>query len=509
MVSMKHFTTLSRKIFLVILVINIGGLTILFFQAHRSGHTLLTTFAHERALAALDISYRQFSDIMKHGTDVQVADHSSTLESTEFRIRSVLLDSAGVVFSHSPKTSFQRMFPPLSDFHVLPDNPDILYLKDPENGRQHESILKPLFNDKACRSCHKGGHRILGYLGVEVQLDDLHEIAGIHKTTNIIISILLFMGLTLVVYLSLNTLVVRRIRRLQQSMETIIQNIPSLKDGKFIESPVHVKEMTGDEVSSLLHSFHHLVIELNAAQQEIHELHSNEMKRLDQLATTGEMAASIAHEIRNPLAGVSAALQIIERKWPAGDPQIALFPEIQTQLARINSAIKDLLSYAREKTPQMVEVSLHSLLDRSISMLEPVAYEHSILIQKQFHAEFDLVLVDAAMIQQVIWNLGMNAIQSIPKERSGNVIFSSHNEGSALILSVEDNGTGIPTEIVNKIFKPFYTTKHAGTGLGLAICRKILSLHGAEISVESVEDEGTVVRIKCRTWSGSSVHEAA
>jgi PAS domain S-box-containing protein len=225
-----------------------------------------------------------------------------------------------------------------------------------------------------------------------------------------------------------------------------------------------------------------------------------EMKRLQRdfseakhLAELGRMAASIAHEIKNPIAGLRGAMEMMSMQHMQGDPRFEIFQEALSQIRRLDSLVKDLLSYAKpvKLNTQPVEVSL--ILDAVLSQVRDALEQGGVEIGIDLEAGLPAVMADPFLIQQVFVNLIMNAVQAM--EGGGRIVLEGQQINHRVILKIEDDGNGIKQSDLAHIFEPFYTTKHIGTGLGLSIVKRILRAHEGDCEVDSEEGRGTTFTI--------------
>lgn len=221
------------------------------------------------------------------------------------------------------------------------------------------------------------------------------------------------------------------------------------------------------------------------------EQHQLEMARRESLAQLGEMGAMLAHEIRNPLAGIKGFAQVIEKK-PQDERNGGFARRIVTETQRMETLVSDLLVYARSDQEFMTTVDLSEVVAHTATLL---SYEAEQLHVKIISKCPDGVLIagNRDRLGQVLLNLGKNAIQAMPD--GGTLQITAGVVGRHLLIKVSDNGHGITQEDMSRIFEPFYTTKARGTGLGLALCRKIVEEHGGKITVQSAVGQGTSVSI--------------
>jgi len=214
----------------------------------------------------------------------------------------------------------------------------------------------------------------------------------------------------------------------------------------------------------------------------------------ESLAEVGELAAQVAHEIKNPLAGISAAIQIIADTFPETDPRTAVFGEILSHIHRLDNTVQSLLSYTRLYRPHLQETGLDLLLDSTLSMLAASEIFSDITVLRDIPEGLGPVVADRQQFVQVMMNLLLNSAQAVVKNRD--ILVSARRSDPFVTITVTDYGAGISPETVKQVFRPFFTSKNKGTGLGLPIARKIIEAHGGRITVDSTPGEGTTVRIR-------------
>lgn len=250
-----------------------------------------------------------------------------------------------------------------------------------------------------------------------------------------------------------------------------------------------VESVPHDEIGTLSAAFNDMASALKKSAEEVEQLHQREIARAAQLASVGELAAGIAHEIKNPLAGVSSGIDLLEKNLADHPSTGTLIGQIRSELRRMDRAIRDLLSYARPRDPEVGWVSPRLLADRVVSLIRPQAEAAGVRVEHRASKLSHRVRVDPELITQALVNLAMNGIQAM--ERGGVLTVSVEERGEEIHISVSDTGKGIPEENLEKIFRPFYTTKHRGTGLGLAISRTIVERHLGRMAVESTSGLGS------------------
>jgi len=222
----------------------------------------------------------------------------------------------------------------------------------------------------------------------------------------------------------------------------------------------------------------------------------DELAHRDNLAALGEMAAAVAHEIKNPLAGIAGACKMIGRVFPPDDPRSEVITEVQDQVRRLDRTIREMLTFARPTTPRLTEIDLSEFVGRMMRVLgeEPMLKAHEVVIEIP---DGLLVRADPQLIENIIVNLLLNAGQAIEGE-GGRIVLRATENADETVIAVEDNGRGIPDDVLPCLFKPFFTTRTRGTGLGLTIVRKFVGLMGGRIEVSSTLGSGTTFRILLR-----------
>lgn len=201
------------------------------------------------------------------------------------------------------------------------------------------------------------------------------------------------------------------------------------------------------------------------------------------LAALGEVAASIAHEVRNPLAGISGAIQVLSQEKPPEDPELEILKEILNEIQRLDSRVNDLLLYARPSIPAREPARPRDLLKSTLAVMSEDPLFKKIKVTIDAPASLSPFPMDAEQIQQVVINLVLNALQTL--NGSGWIRLEARlAEGGSLEMAVEDSGPGVPEQIAGEVFRPFFTTRRNGTGLGLAISRKIVEAHGGSLNLE-------------------------
>jgi len=208
----------------------------------------------------------------------------------------------------------------------------------------------------------------------------------------------------------------------------------------------------------------------------------------ERLAAIGELAAMVAHEVRNPLAGIRGGCEILLEGYPQGDTRHDIGVEIIHQVDRLSRTVHDLLLFARPKAMDLVPTDLHGLIDRILRVLGDDPETGDVEVVRDFGDDVAIIRADGRQMEQVLMNLVLNAIQVM--NHKGKVTISTRTLSRQVVITVSDTGPGIPPDKIAKIFEPFFTTRAQGTGLGLAIVKKIVEAHGGRIEAASLPGSG-------------------
>ncbi|MGH9643158.1 MAG: sensor histidine kinase [Terriglobales bacterium] len=246
-----------------------------------------------------------------------------------------------------------------------------------------------------------------------------------------------------------------------------------------------------DEIGDLGRDFNAMVEQLRDSRAEIQRLYRTQISRAEHLATLGELAAGLAHEIRNPLAGIAGVMDIVGRDLPDSSPARDVLKDVHGEVLRVNRIVSDLLETARPKPAEYRASDFNATVEHAVNFARRQAKE--VIVEFCPDTQLGPVDHDSAKIHQLMLNLLLNSIQAI--DGPGQVrVAVGHVNGSATV-TVSDNGRGIAAEHVPNIFRPFYTTKGSGTGLGLSLVKRIVDDHGGEIAVRSQAGHGTRVEV--------------
>ena len=348
-------------------------------------------------------------------------------------------------------------------------------------------VFRPILNGPQCAGCHPADRRILGFLNVLVSFPNA-ESGFSHQWTIVILAAvisLLAVGGLIAIFFSL--VMGRRLDALAATMSRV--------EGGDLS--VRVEEVSNDELGRLGKSFNAMVERLAEARRQLEDRHAEQIRRAQSLAALGTMAAGIAHEINNPIAGMQNCVRtLLKGNWDKA--RLAQYLELLREgLERIGRTVGQLLNFAREAKPQATRVSLRPLLQRCLTLLGHEFTARQIATSLHLDGHVSDILGDPHQLEQVFLNIIMNAIEAMNNGGRLEISVRERRDPRFVQVAVIDTGAGISSEHLPRIFDPFFTTKEVGknTGLGLSVSYGIVRTHGGYIDVESTVGTGTTVRV--------------
>lgn len=225
-------------------------------------------------------------------------------------------------------------------------------------------------------------------------------------------------------------------------------------------------------------------------QTHEHQL-QRQLKEQEALATIGSMAAVVAHEVKNPLAGISGVIQVLRGRLPEDSAERPILNEVLTRIDALVETLEDLLFYARPRELKLSEVRLADLLGETVRLL--AADPRSKNVTVELPESKCRLKVDVDYLREALLNVYLNAAQAM--DGKGKIRTEMHDESGFCMVKVIDEGPGIPEEIRTKVFEPFFTTKGKGTGLGLALVKRVIESHGGRIDIDCPSGGGTIVTL--------------
>ncbi len=383
------------------------------------------------------------------------------------------------------------------------------------DGRRKLGMITPLYNEPACSTAachaHPTERSVLGVLDVTMDLDPVdRELTQARLRTGLaVLAQVVVLVIFIIFYIH---------RAVHQPIHKLIGGTKAVGAGR-LDHPIDVSGP--EELRQLADSFNTMRERLLEARRENEEftrsletrvkertdqLQAAQKKliRSDRLASLGQLAATVAHEINNPLSGVLNLSMLMQRILkddgiPPGRVEEfrGYLAQIVGETSRVGHIVSDLLAFSRRAKPQSGPADLNSLVQRTASLIGHRMDLAGVRLVMNLQQDLPQVHCEGSQVQQVIMNLMLNGAESI--KGGGTVTVSTRlaPEGGAVILEVEDTGVGIPLEVVPRIFDPFFTTKEngKGVGLGLAVVYGIVHAHGGDIEVDTHLGRGTVFRV--------------
>jgi len=332
----------------------------------------------------------------------------------------------------------------------------------------------------ACSRCHAPGET-LAVASMNLELTEV--LASLHGRSRRNIALLIVAwaaalgGSTAVVKASVR----RSAKRLQEDLVAAVTGTASGREPRS-------RSLVLDPVTAELHdSLQDFLTRQRQREAEV----ANRLAHTDQLASLGRLAAGLAHEIKNPLAGIQGALEIMNEDTAENEPNKELYGEMLAELGRVNGTLQTLLGSARISPPRLATTDLRPLLEDLHRLMEPGLRRQGVTLKLEIAPGSLAAIVDGAKMRQVLINLIQNAAEAM--EDGGEVVIRASNfpDEGGVILAVHDDGPGISEENQKRIFEPFFTTKFGGTGLGLAIAQSLVQQHGGTLEIQSGEEAGT------------------
>ena len=278
-------------------------------------------------------------------------------------------------------------------------------------------------------------------------------------------------------------------RRLTQPLEHLSTAAEKVGRGEF---DVTVTSGSGDEIGALSNSFNQMTTELRERETKLE--HANAaLLQSEKLAAFGQLGAGIAHEVKNPLAGILGYAQLTLRKLDEDSPFRKNLDVIEKETRRCTEIIGNLLKFARQEATETKITDMNEVVDAALTIVDHQLSINNVKITRELDLKLPEIHASANQLQQVIMNFAINAQQAMGED-GGNLIVRTHtNNDGAVVVEVEDDGPGIPKDIRANIFDPFFTTKPAGqgTGLGLSVTYGIVRDHGGDIRIEDPPGGGT------------------
>jgi len=373
-------------------------------------------------------------------------------------------------------------------------------------------IINPMYNEEGCFSAkchaHPQSQKVLGVIDVTMSLKDVD--AEMIRTRGRILMVTVFS----IVFVSLIVSLVL-IHFVERPVKELVLGTKRISEGDLKH---FIPVTTNDEMGHLASSFNQMTRDLQKAREEIEEGIRNLEQKVEErttelksaqsqllhsekLAAVGKLAATVAHEINNPLTGVYTYIRLMERKIAQGLPGAAdiekykaYLDTMRREVERTTAIVQNLLDFTRPKDPVRKQINLALVIEESLSLLQNKLRLNNIEVVNDMRLLPEL-LADPAHMKQVFINIMVNACEAM--EGGGTLTINSEfsEEENTATVSIRDTGIGIDRENLERIFDPFFSTKEKGTGLGLSVVGGIVARHGGRVDIDSMPGQGTSIRV--------------
>ncbi len=351
-----------------------------------------------------------------------------------------------------------------------------------EGEKERLRALRRITAGEQCARCHEPGKTMAV---AAMSLDLTLMVARVRSDSRRNLGLLILAWAMLLG--GINVLVRRSVERLGERFEAQLAAVeagePEATDG-----PALVLDPASARLNRSLQEF------LDRRRRRQAEL-ATRLEHSDQLASLGRLAAGLAHEIKNPLAGIQGALEIL-REDSIEKANVQLYDDMLGELGRVNTTLRLLLESARPSEPRLVPTHPERLIKETIYLLRPGFAGRGVTLRYEIAPGTREAMMDGSKMRQVLINLIQNAAEAMVN--GGKIVVRAGpfpESAQGLILAVEDDGPGISEDAQSKIFEPFFTTKFSGTGLGLAIAKRLVDQHGGSLQVDSEPGRGTTFYI--------------
>lgn len=372
-----------------------------------------------------------------------------------------------------------------------------------DSGNQYLSITRGIYNEPTCYTAdchaHSAEEKKIGVLDLVISQGQMADLAHVHHTDVIVSTTVMLFILSLCHYLLTR-------KYICDPIQGLLEQTQSLSEG---DLSARVKNLSKDEIGELGRSFNVMADNLTQAQLELKEWGNtlelkveqrtaemsdmqSQLLRSAKLASMGELVAGVAHEINNPLTGI-LMFASLSSKTPDLPQQVKdNLDLIVSETGRCAKIVRGLLEFARESFPEKKRDSINRIIEHTLTLVSQQIILQDVDIQCHCGESLPDLEIDADQLQQVFFNMFINAGQAMPN--GGKLIISTQwvAEEKEIKIVVEDTGTGISQENLDKVFDPFFSTKsQKGFGLGLSVSYGIIKNHGGRVDVKSREGEGT------------------
>jgi two-component system NtrC family sensor kinase len=373
-------------------------------------------------------------------------------------------------------------------------------------------IINPMYNDSGCSSAechaHPDSQKVLGVIDVTMDLSEVDGTIASARRQVLVVSIV-----SVALILGIVTLILFHF--LERPVKELVLGTKRISGGDLDH---FIDVTTNDEMGHLAASFNQMTLDLQNARKQIQEGIRNlehkveertrelkttqsQLLQSEKLAAVGALAATVAHEINNPLTGVYTYIRLMERKIEQGQygsEDIAKYKgyldTMRREVERTTAIVQNLLDFTRPKDPVRKPMDLVKVMEESLALISNKLSLTNIEVVKLLNP-LPEIQADPAHMKQVFLNLLINACEAMEEGGTLTIRSDNHPEANTVTMSVRDTGSGIEEKDLARIFDPFFSTKKKGTGLGLSVVNGIVTRHNGKVEIDSAPGKGTDFRV--------------
>jgi signal transduction histidine kinase len=333
------------------------------------------------------------------------------------------------------------------------------------------AVLQPIANLPACARCHGTRATSNGWLDLRFTREPVID-AESHLAQTLTFSA----GAAFVILLAILLWLLGR-----EAVTPLHRLVSAMRRAEGGDLGVRADHGRTDELGDAARSFDAMLAALRRSQAELEAFYRERMVRADRFAAVGEIATGLAHEIKNPLAGLSGALELMAEDLASNPRHSEVVGEMRHQVQRLTNTMESLLSFTRPPKAKLRAADINVSIEKVLFLIRQQCRDGCVSIVPDLGIGLPSVLADPSQLEQVFLNLCLNACQAMQRRDGSRLVVRSRKGEGTVHVEFEDSGPGIPVEARPHVFKPFYTTKGEGNGLGLAISARIVNEHGGHI----------------------------
>jgi hypothetical protein len=391
---------------------------------------------------------------------------------------SLVRPDGAVVYSTDPTRIGDKPWPDIARI----DRTQVM--GSPQGDTRSFAVVQPIPNAEACASCHGRESRVNGW--IDLRFTRAPALAARGRLTQMLVA---STGVALLCLLGIAWWLLGR-----EAVAPLQRLVRAMRRAESGDLTVRADEGRPDELGVAARGFDATLAALRRSQAELEAFYRERMVRADRFAAVGEMATGLAHEIKNPLAGLSGALELLAEDVAQNPTQAELVGDMRHQVARLTHTMESLLSFARPPKARLRATEVNGTLEKVLFLIRQQCRGTAIEVAADLGPSLPPVLADPNQLEQVFLNLCLNAVQAMSGKPGKLTVRSAGGDGRVTV-EIEDTGPGIPEKHRPNLFKPFFTTKREGSGLGLAISARIVAEHGGHIGYRCPPGGGTVFAI--------------